>query len=1463
MAEPSTVQALRELRARKKAQEEYDRMLNGLSGGLQERVERAGQNWWVKPSVLVDLIEHAESERDFTFVGGLAAEIDDKRVTSAYDRAVKMAEEAERKRRDRGFQWGDIADPFKGAARLGFSAAESGWQETQGLFRGIASGILDAPDVAKSISEGQVPSGQRGGKPSAIGPARSFQEKLNAIQGEGFVGTQSTFGVTISKLFDGLRGKEGGVSVGEVIFGDPDALGSGYFPGGEVRDEQRERAFRSANVNGQSLTPGRLVSHFVSEPGTDAYNWISGSIDAGLITVLDPANPALNAVGKAVKAAKYFEPTETRRLLGLVEGQRNTITGSVDQWLSGGSGRKFVDYLAKTDDAVEIWETSRRSIPVEWAVQLADESDPQVVDSLVRGFLGREVARKPSGWHYTSGGVAIRNFTRKAPLFGQMPKSGLLDTYDPQAFVTQIADELKNAHVPQDEIREIVGRSMRAATSGPPGIPLASDRYSVLTAAKEAVAAQLKAAGVDAPNSARLSRMWDSYGALRAYNIDVMTGLEVPLPNTMRAGGTVIQTPTPQTLEQMMSRFVPMPSMREYRAVSARTSKLARMSAANVKVGQKIASLQIGAGLAADTFSKVWKPLQIYRGAYVPRVVGDEQARMAAAGMSSMFSSPLSYFALAIMDDGRLGKVLNKAGVTVERYGTDVTGTRFATGAGGRLEAVDDTGYLADALYSSSAEMLFGAKTQRMPGFIAIAQREEGFHAAWADNLKFLHDNPIARRLASGEPIDAIKEWFWNSGYRGAIVGSADAKAVDEAGQVIAERLSPLAAQVSTRSHADEYIDHMLEWVEQITRGDAQLVDAVATGRLGDVPLHREMKATNDAVSYLQGLSDNGIAPDFVRGSPVLSTLPAAAEYAGAAISMLMDMVAARPSNWASRHPTFVQAYWKRVEDLIDLASPAARDDILRVAREEAKLPKDAIKRLERIQPAGELDADDLHALAGQHATDETKRLLYDLHNRGRFFDAFRLIFPFGEAWKEVLTTWGRLIPENPKSLRTLQKTIEGARGAGIVYTDEKTGEEMFTIPATAPLMKAFTGIRGDFRATTSGLSIAGSVIPGVGPAVQWGVGTFLPDKPEYKWVRDVVFQFGGEDEGIIKTLVPGWAEKLQKYLGAPESDRQFNSAMGEALNALASSGDYDLQNEADLERLQADAKEAARKVFFMRSVLQFFSPSAPQPRLMVETKEGPKITQALTEAFFNMAQQDYEGAVERFVERFGPLALMATVPYTRTEIDGKRVYGLRPSEEFGKFESSHSTLFRLYPRVAGLLGPQDEGYDFQVYERQAREYREPKSSTERLADLNSLLARMSFDRYKAKLPAKPNKAQRKWLADVRRELVAEFPGWNPNDFNTGDTSGAIDQLRRAIGHDSVKDLPLANALGEYFAFRDKAIAAADSSSWNIAKQARPIREWLRSVADEIGQETPEFNRVWDLLLSRELTDDLEEDDGR
>src|SRR5690606_34558532 len=154
------------------------------------------------------------------------------------------------------------------------------------------------------------------------------------------------------------------------------------------------------------------------------------------------------------------------------------------------------------------------------------------------------------------------------------------------------------------------------------------------------------------------------------------------------------------------------------------------------------------------------------------------------------------------------------------------------------------------------------------------------------------------------------------------------------------------------------------------------------------------------------------------------------------AVENLFDHLMSKPTNHLSRSPVFKQLYWQRVEELVSFAPRSVGEDAIRAAR-QAGIGKDTLKRMaKRVVRASEPrleSVDDIDRLAKAHALDGTQKLLYDLQKRSQFFDMARVVFPFGEAWKEVVTAWARILYQNPASIRRAQQVVEGARKASVL----------------------------------------------------------------------------------------------------------------------------------------------------------------------------------------------------------------------------------------------------------------------------------------------------------------------------------------------------------------------------------------------------------------------------------------------
>jgi hypothetical protein len=95
-------------------------------------------------------------------------------------------------------------------------------------------------------------------------------------------------------------------------------------------------------------------------------------------------------------------------------------------------------------------------------------------------------------------------------------------------------------------------------------------------------------------------------------------------------------------------------------------------------------------------------------------------------------------------------------------------------------------------------------------------------------------------------------------------------------------------------------------------------------------------------------------------------------------------------------------------------------------------------------------------------------------------------------------------------------------------------------------------------------------------------------------------------------------------------------------------------------------------------------------------------------------------------------------------------------------------------------------------------------------------------------------------------------------EFNPGEYPGKIAQIKDMLKQPSLKDNDTAQALQTYIDRRDDAIAQYVStggaeSGFGQATAAAPLREWLAQWGRTLVNETPEFARIYDRLLSYEV----------
>ncbi len=522
-------------------------------------------------------------------------------------------------------------------------------------------------------------------------------------------------------------------------------------------------------------------------------------------------------------------------------------------------------------------------------------------------------------------------------------------------------------------------------------------------------------------------------------------------------------------------------------------------------------------------------------------------------------------------------------------------------------------------------------------------------------------------------------------------------------------------------------------------------------------------------------------------------------------------------------------------------------------------------------------NVEDIDTVAKAYALEQTQRLLYDLSDRGNVEDILRNVFPFANAWKEILQTWSRLVVENPATLRRGQQVVEGMREAGFFQTDPQTGEEVFTYPMLGPLA-SMSGVAGgtslgaEFVAPVQGVNLlAGSVLPGAGPVIQIPASALLRDRAGFNWLRDILLPFGETDVTSVGDLVnanlPPWMRRTLTAMG--RGDEQMVQTMGnttvEVLRAMEMSGEFDHLSPGEKVR---QAQEFSQRLMWIRAGAQFAGPTGPRPVLTLEDEDGQvfwlsTLAQSYRE-ILEEAEFDSVRATDEFVRRYGwdPMAISvsksaAAVPRSTTR------QGL-------SFELKNPRTFREFPLTAMYAGPSEtvDDFDYSVWVRRFQEGERLSLTPEQwLWEANDARARYLYDLQKDRLKAaglSPTDGRvEAALRAYRIFLMDEFPGAfrsTPGVPQPAELGSKIEELKRWSEDPVLARSEAGQALAQYLANRNAVVQAyidqgGSEDGFRQAKSQEPARAALAAYAEQrLIPQYPEFEPLWRFVLSNEVS---------
>lgn len=1375
---------------------------------------------------------------------------------------------------------GDIGSAVKTASRVGLAATQYPLEVTTGAARSVLSGNYEGMGML------------------AAGPSPETLADVNE---------QTTLGQALDRGAEATEG--GGFNLGAINR----SLGEGFFPAGEAAKRQAEAARAMLSVDGHAWTPGRALAAKVVEPGTKPYTVLSGLVDAGVAWYGDPGAMGLGKVGELKKAEQALGALSTaddvnraRRAagswgdeideaVGLISGgHRPTVVPTqVEKYLYSDGFKRIATRIAETSSPSEIWRAADKKLSPELAAELARIDDPAQVAAALRPHLGLDVlpmdlrAMSRGGLNPFAGlDVTITsNAQQRARSLNVMPET-YLPWDDPDTLIRNLDNSLANVKINGEERRALMDEAFRTIAD-----PSEGKRVRLMNTITKSVERTLvDGYGVDESLARQLTSWTQEQDRLRAFFIDDL-GNNVNFSFLVDDSGEAISRAKPTAIMDMLNSgtFVYDPAaVRDLRRLTSKMNEIVKLGPITIGTGSR--AFQWPVSFVTFFQQELWKPLQMIRPAFFARVNSEEVVRGLASGK---FDNAWDWLHFAGRGRGEIDATGGMFDLAKE---ADDIATRLARGeiddipaAQSRLEQINQAINDGKTAYDE-------ARIGRTTKFLDLEQAEQNMVRSgnWArvrkdtnpyewtrgiadEAIRMFEADPIMRRVANGglfegdlaknarPGLDGIKDWLREG------TGTVFRRKFEEAypGQ-----------DWTSEALLDELVELARQRVKKVTGDNADLREVVATGKLNGQPAWVKTKTgsspTDEFLARIDEFRGSPEAPLWQRYEQRAEITrkggKTVAGEAGKAKEEIMRFffgnLYGRTSDYLARSPVFKAEYWTRMEYLMPYLDEASRTEVLTNAV-KAELGRGRVKRLAEAAkaPAGAVDLEAADALAKGWALDKTQELLFDASEKSQFFDIARAVFPFGEAWKEVLGRWATILKENPQVPRRAQQIVQGARGAdldgdgqGFFYRDPATGEEMFAYPLAGELANLLGVDNVEFQGSVQGLSLGTTVMPGLGPVAAVSVDRILPDVPDTDFVRSILFAYG-DPQSVLGSVAPAWAKKLVgAWQANPDKDRIYANTLLEVTRQLASTGEYGVTPD-ERERLLNDARDQARVITGMRGVLQAVVPSSPQIQYLAETEKGDVVAGLLVQDFAALQEADYDTAVEKFLDKYGEQAMAYMIGKTRSTVGGQQA-----STAYGDWERENGDLIRKYKDVAGYFAPQDEGFNSTVFQRQqAQGTRVRRTPEEVLADAEAMVARWQYDQAKAQLGERPTKEQSAWLRDVKAALIEDYPGWNP-DAVPNNLPGKIRTLQKAKDDDKIAGTEIGEALDKYFTARDQAIEAAGGAGRTTlatAKKTAYLRDWLRQVGGALSEDYPQFSRVWDEVLSRELKDDtVEDEDG-
>ena len=238
--------------------------------------------------------------------------------------------------------------------------------------------------------------------------------------------------------------------------------------------------------------------------------------------------------------------------------------------------------------------------------------------------------------------------------------------------------------------------------------------------------------------------------------------------------------------------------------------------------------------------------------------------------------------------------------------------------------------------------------------------------------------------------------------------------------------------------------------------------------------------------------------------------------------------------------------------------------------------------------------------------------------------------------------------------------------------------------------------------------------------------------------------------------------------------------------------------------------------------------------------------------------REDPDTASQKLLQMYGDAVFDAVV-------GGTKGAGQFTTQESHDLARAHPEVVDKYADVWSFFTDPNSPYSHDEFRRQlGSQERTPRTLKERQVAAQTSLANSMYMQYKQQFGPFPTPEERKYLQMVKGKITEKFPLWDKS-YDVAAAQEKVAEAFQAAKDPVFRDTATAEAVRAYEQARAQVRDWANSSGvtssesgWGRARGAEEGRDYLRHVAEQLIQQVPSFQTLWDRVFDSEMVDDVE-----